>query len=899
MVYTFAPKLALKTSERTKDQFREEMDKLEEMARHQTRVKQGKYQAVYKLLKGEHTIDFDNMKSFRTLGKTLGYESDNLTQLLEKLELEDFEHFDFIGNITEIIIQTYLEAETKIRIDAIDEVSMNNYQQLKTDLVYETIDNLLSAQLQYILVKKGIDPNLEGLSQEEQQQVLQQIEQVKQQYSLNSIEQKLRSSYKNLAIEFAQKTKKEDEERFRFAEIIRVAMLDFLVSGSYFIHNKIGLDYYKPEVWRQYDVFTEISDDETNPQRAEIIGRRRWMRANDIIQDYGIFLTDKQQEALINRSTYSISDDIEHLSIEEYLRTSGGNVYLDFPERQAANRLRNLSNQVGEETFEAVFGLKTPSHDFTLATSGANFYGRTLYDRFEVTEGYYTTYKMVGFVRYEKDGEVFQEIVTDELMKDFKDIYQLKLKRVNALEFTNSEENNIIVWQWMPEKRWGLKINQWNTQMDDAIYIGGDKLVHKVTRDSKFYGELVPVSGVINKKSRIKQIAQHQSWYNMIMNDAKMSMERNLGFLTFIDYRYISGNYKGDGGEDTFNNFFSLAKHWGFVPLDYSSENIQGTQIQTQPFNVVNASNVQETQQKLQFAKYFKAEAYNELGIGHLLQSAPLVQEQNGNEMTTIQSSAMLETIYDEFTEGLLGFWEMHIEYAKFAKINKIDTSDLYSQSDELQAYLDNTDLEIANSELRMYAMNNASERRKLLEAKQVVLMNTVEASFEERLEILNSSSMAEIIDKARILEEKRMMIAQQNQEYEKQLQAQKDEAKAQLLLQEHQNRMNEIELKGKMEIQKASMMATGFQKDPNNIDDIIKNMKITLNIAEQQANEMMNQQKLAFEELKFDDKKSKEDRKLELKERELDIKEKMADNQLAIAAVNKNKYDMPSNANK
>lgn len=892
MIYTYSPKLAIRSNERDLDHFKDEMNMLEEMGRHQTRLKQEKYQAVYKLLKGEHTIDFDNLKSFRSLGATLGYTKDNLTELLEKLELEDYEHFDFIGNIVEIITQVYLESETKVNVDAVDEVSRNNYLQLKTDLMYDSLDNLLQAQLRYLAIKRGLDPNVEDMSEEEKNQMLEQLEALKQEYSLSKVETKLQKNYKNVAIEFAQQTKKEDEARFDFQNIIKTALLDFLVSGSYYINERIGLDFYRPELWRQYDVFIDINEEETNPHKAEMLGRRRWLKAHDIIKDYGSYLTSKQQEALINNGTYRMEDDIQHQSIDEYLRTFGGDVYLDFPERQTANRMRALNNIVGEDTFEAMFGIKRPTHDFTLSAAGGNFYNYNIYDRYEVTEAYYTTYKLVGFVRYEKDGEILQEIVTDELNREFKELYGIKLKTVSAKEFSETEDVNIIVWQWMPEKRWGLKINQWNTKMDDAIYVGGDTLPRKIIKDSKFYGEIIPVSGVVNRKSRLKQIAQHQTWYNMIMNDAKSSMERNLGYLTFIDYRYISGNYKGDGGEDTFNNFFSLARNWGFVPMDFSSENVQGSQQQTQPFSVVNASNVLETEKKLQFAKIFKAEAYQELGIAHLYSGQTITQEQNGQEMTTLQTSPVLESIFDEFTEGLLKFWEVHIEYAKYAKVKKIDNSDTYAQSDMIRAYLDNVDLDIIDADLRIYHINNAGERKKVLEAKQIALQNTVDASIESRMEILNSSSMAEIIEISRQLEQKRIEMQQRQQEFEQQMQQQKNQAEAQRIIQEHRQKMEEIELKGRLDIQKAAMVATGFQKDPENIDDIMKSLKMTLQMAEQQSNEMMNEQKLYMDSLKMDNEQEHKSKQLELKQRELDIKEKAVDTNLAVAVSNKNKYD-------
>jgi hypothetical protein len=87
-------------------------------------------------------------------------------------------------------------------------------------------------------------------------------------------------------------------------------------------------------------------------------------------------------------------------------------------------------------------------------------------------------------------------------------------------------------------------------------------------------------------------------------------------------------------------------------------------------------------------------------------------------------------------------------------------------------------------------------------------------------------------------------------------------------------------------------MVATGFQKDPENIDDIMKSLKMTLQMAEQQSNEMMNEQKLYMDSLKMDNEQEHKSKQLELKQRELDIKEKAVDTNLAVAVSNKNKYD-------
>ena len=80
------------------------------------------------------------------------------------------------------------------------------------------------------------------------------------------------------------------------------------------------------------------------------------------------------------------------------------------------------------------------------------------YDLIRVVEAYWVSYKRVGYLTYKPDGTSRSEVVTDELLKDIINEFQIKKLRTVTLTSTKNPQDNTIVWDYVPEVRYGVKI---------------------------------------------------------------------------------------------------------------------------------------------------------------------------------------------------------------------------------------------------------------------------------------------------------------------------------------------------------------------------------------------------------------------------------------------------------
>ncbi len=888
------PKPALPLSQKNDKWKRNYLDAGEMIARTQTNLKHRKYSNIYRIIKGENAIDFDNSGTFSAISKALGTPSNDVLETLEKKSVKSF---DEIGGIVEKIIQLYLEITDKVKIDAVDDTSRNEYINTKTDLVYDALRNLQQLQLKRLAISKGLDPDLpEDATDEQKQQMLQQLDEMAKNYELEAIEDNLKKNYRNIAIEFAENTKETDTERYRMKDMAKESMLDFLVSGSWYRTTKMGIDYYKPENWGQMETFIVADEKETDPRKSMIIGRHRFMAPYQVIEEYGHLISAKDAEAIINNTNFNGSTHgIVHDTLEQMLQSTGMSFGIGYDAKQIADRNINLIHQVGsEELAGALYGIKMPSPEFNGASYHVDPTRGDIAKKLEVTEMYFRTYEKVGFIRYVRDGEIVIDQVSEEIEKDFLKENDIKtLRNISVKEFFEDENYiNSICWMLKPEIRWGVKINNRNSTMDDHLYIGGDKYEIVRKNHSDFTDFLMPVCGLMNKKSRVKDVANYQVLINIAMSEVQNYTEKQMGKFFLMDYRYISDVFKGTGGEDTLVNFQQLAREYGLVPTDFSTNNVQGTQQQMAPFSVQDLSNFDAIQANLNMAKQYKQEMYSKLGLQLQSEVQPVNSEQNGNEIVNVSTSLTLEYIFQEFIEGEIAYWENHIEVAKFAKCKNIDKTTMYAESDLFKSYLQNTDLDLMNRDIRIYPMNNPEERRKLIEAKQFLLMNTLASTLEERINISSADSLKEIMEISRafaIKAEKQQQQAAEQQKQLEELRAQ-NEQKAQEL--EHTFKMREIQLKGMIDIKRQQLMSLGFSKNPENIDDITKNMKLALDLQSQEYDQMMQERQMMLNEANSQKQEEFAKEKLDLEKEKVRIKEKQVDSQLTQSIVNKNRYD-------
>ena len=886
------PKSYVKVKDRNERWRKEWIDYCELIGREQTAYKRGIYSQVYRQIMGDTKIGVEQMGGLNKIAKSLS--QDTKMTFSQELADKEIKHFDFIGNIVEKVTQQFLELDDAITIDSIDKESKSEFMDYMSEVLFKDIDANMQAHINKILIMKGLNPNIDETAEnaeELKQALLAEIDAIQKDHSLSTVPNRAKRDYRDIMVEFSNKTILDDKQRFRFDEMDRESILDFMVSGSWLRVPRIGLDYYTVENWRQFDSFWITGANETDPQKALIIGRNRWLFPHEIIEQYGVHLTVDEKEAIISNDNALVSGKYRATyGLNDSLATLGMGMLVVGDEAQLA-RASNTLHKVDISDKDTLLSM-------ALNSSKDDIFGYGTSGKIEVTEAFYKTYKKVGFIKFEYDGETINQIVSEEIVNEFLDIYEIKeLKKVTKEQFLKSDEPNIIYWDFEEEVRWGGKINNYGVGADDKnnktnveIYMGSeDAITPTILSDSQFVNKKNPVCGVINKKSRIKEISDYQALHNLCMNEMMDYIEKDMGIVTFYNFALLGGLLDGDDPKDSLNTAWSLIKEYGMIPYSQRTE-LQG-QAAPPPMSVFNASMHEIIRHKYEMAQVFKQQAMNILEIAP---AQPMVQKQNEIEQNTATSTTVTEVIYDEFREGKIRLYDTQIEVAKYAKSNKIDNTDYVSSSMELNAYIDSSPELIANRKAKVYPQNNPKDRRQLKELQQMIYMNTIEGSFEERGLLKTANNVTSFLERSKEMARKAEQIRALQQEHEQKLMQDQVMAEKEKEQQIHENKKELEMIKAYVALKKQSMLSAGFQDTQAEQDNMLAEADYSFRELEQQFDATIMKKKAQIAELDKREGDKFKERQLELQEREVAAKEKKVDNELTIATTNKNKYDFP-----
>ena len=105
------------------------------------------------------------------------------------------------------------------------------------------------------------------------------------------------------------------------------------------------------------------------------------------------------------------------------------------------------------------------------------------YDLIRVVETYWVSYKRIGYLVYRKPEsyDLVNEIVTDEILRELINEYGIKqLRTVTLDQHSANPVENTIVWDYVPEVWYGVKILKDNTDLYEDVYIFGEPVEHQL-----------------------------------------------------------------------------------------------------------------------------------------------------------------------------------------------------------------------------------------------------------------------------------------------------------------------------------------------------------------------------------------------------------------------------------
>lgn len=771
-------------------------------------------------------------------------------EMLDDLDIPTFlKHYDLIGIIINAMIGEYVQNTDKFNVTNVDEISTNEYERTKKELVTNYIQEEFKKELDKRLIERGLNPDVEGMefnNEEEQQAYLQQLQQQQQELTPPEIQKFMDTTWRTKATIWGEHTLEADKEYHKLDKLDRLQLKDFLLTGRCFRHFRVGYDYYEPETWSPLNTFFSAEVDTRYVEDGEYVGRVHYYSPSKVVNKYGHLLSKKAKEKILGNYHYKYNDGgNEHLNFGDSLKSNFGKTQIT-PHSQYHDHnfmvgiqeefglpvgQKTILNKQGEEEVIPSF-LPNYGRDNTNSNYLAQFLRDDLplrSDLIQVTEAYWISYKKIGYLNYTTDtGRLAQQIVTDDILADFlKDMDIKQLTNVTLEESENNPKPNTIVWDYVPETWKGVKINEGNGYLDEAIYLDIKPTEFQVRGNSNVYDVKLPVVGLIDKSLALK-MQPFQVGYNVVMNQLYNLLEKEIGLFFIFDVNFLPSEFKEWGNtEETLVHLRNLTKDVGLFPIDASKQNV-GNGGGFNQFAPQNLSFSGQIADRMQLSEFYKNKAYEQIGFNpQRLGTAVKYETAEGVRQSQTASFAQTEIYFETFSEFKQNALEMHLNVAQYAQKNDKDIKVFYTKSDSTKAYLKFADPFFQLRKIGLMPVSN-SKKRKELESFKQYLMNTNTLGGDEMAiaKLFTSDTMVELIEVARAERIKREQDIQAQRSHESELIAKKAEADDAIAIKkwEREEITHQRDRENKIQIEKIESLgrAVDNEADQSKIDFIV-----------------------------------------------------------------------------
>jgi hypothetical protein len=391
----------------------------------------------------------------------------------------------------------------------------------------------------------------------------------------------------------------------------------------------------------------------------------------------------------------------------------------------------------------------------------------------------------------------------------------------------------------------------------------------------------------------------YQIGFNIVNNQIADILVDELGTIIMLDQNTLPKHSLGeDWGKGNYAKAYVAMKNFQMLPLDTSITNTENA-LNFQHFQKLDLSQTERLMSRVQLANHFKQQAYEVIGVNPQRMGQQLSQmTATGVEQATAASYAQTEVFFIQHCDYLMPrVHQMRTDLAQYYHSTKPSARLTYiTEADEKVAFqIEGTDLLMRD--LNIFCSTTANHRAVLEQLKQMAIQNnTTGASIYDLGKIVQSDSIAEINTVLKMSEQK---LQQQKQE---EMQQQQQMQQEQLASQEKQKQMDiqaAAERDDKMiqkDITVAEIRAAGYGSmsdvNQNQMSDYMDAMKEIRATEQYQAQTDIQRQKQSDDMVKHSQKMSMEQQKLQ-------TQEDIANKQLEIARVNKNKYDSKSSDKK
>lgn len=827
-------------------------------------------------------------------------------------------HFDFIGIIVNALIGIYGEMPDMYRVDSIDEYSTNEYIRQRTEGLHQYAQSIFKAEIDRMLIANGLNPDKQDFkSEEESQQYQAQLDAQVKRYTPEEIERNLSKNFKVLATEWGTNKLHSDKELFDLEREDKKALTDYILTGRWFRHYRVGYDYYDIESWLPEQVFFSQDIDCEFPQDLDYIGRLTAMSPNELLQRYGHLMTTKQQETVGNYWNQSTNYGSETTTTNNVFSTAYQVPFVNYFDHQVNLQMEDALGVPLAKTMDEngnVYRHYTPrmENDFNAYNSVA--YARYLRDDIDVRtdlietmEVYWRSMKRIGILIHQDEfGNAVVDTTTDDLLSEFlkeEEIKKLRNVSLEELQRALKEERleeyiNTISYHYIPEIWHGIMIKGNNGTLSEDILLDVKPLDYQIKGDSNLYEVRIPVGGIITN-GLVPKILPYQQLHNICMNQNSelLAKEAKLGVFFSIDINSLPAEYKDETTEEALYAITDTIQNTGVLPLDPSRSNTQGSTVYPNIFQSNNVTFAAQIQYRQQLAEYYKQEAYNQVGItAQVLGQPNMYTTAEGVKQNASASFALMDALITDFNTSKKKANELHLAVAQFCETNGKSTSKITRQPDHLLRFLDILAEDSELFPLRRLSVQPASgtRDRKIVEAIQNIILqdNTLEKTMENVVEILTNPYTLELREIGIAMRQRSDALRQEQQQFESDQLDKQIAAEQQKLADEREHEKEMEQIKGEYNLQKTYLSALGSDSRSTKEDNFADINKAYQDI---QNNGFKAQEiDLKSQELNRKVKLDAEQRKIELqklKQKNEEIKLKRETNQAneRIALYNKN----------
>lgn len=828
-------------------------------------------------------------------------EDNEVSELIEVLTKEDesafeLKFFPIIPNIINILSNEFSKRSDKIVYRSLDTDSYNELLEEKRMMVEEVLVKDAEAKMETLIKQMGFDTETEeGKAQADQMRSPENIK------SLPEIEDFFKKSYRSIVEQWAAHQHDADEERFALRELENIAFKDSLITDREFWHFKMNDDDYEIELWNPVFTFYHKSPEAKYVSQGNFVGKIDLLTISDVIDKYGYMMSAEQLEEMekifpVKSAGYLLNGIQNDGGFYDPTKSHQWNVEGPSLAMRQYHAFNDYILGAGDDIINRIFAETTDPTGFDNT------------DLLRVTTVYWKSQRMVGHLSSIGEDGILQQQIIDETFKlTTKPVYDTRVIKEKSKETLIYGQH--VDWIWINQTYGGVKIGpnttifsgMNNTGNFEPIYLNVKPVKFQFKGDHTIYGCKLPVEGCVfsdrstKSSSLVDKIKAPQIGFNLVNNQIADILIDELGTVVVLDQNALPKHSMGeDWGKGNYAKAYVAMKNFNILPLDTTMGNIDAP-MNFQHYQSLDLSQTQRLLSRIQLAVYFKQQAYEMVGITPQRLGEVVSQETATGVTQALNASyAQTEHYFTQHSEYLMPrVHQMRTDLAQYYNSKKpsLRLQFITSKDENVNFQINGTKL--LNKEIGVFASTKVNSKAIMEQIRTMALNNnTGGASIYDLGNIIKASSLGEITNVMKEMEMKAERARQEQLNVVKETEQIKQENENARLAAEQALERELAANENATDIEVAKIRAatlTGLKdSDTNGQNDYIDTLEYLDKKEAMNKSHELSKEKILHDQI---DRQQKND----IAREALQSRERIADKQVKIAAINKNKYDKPS----